>query len=155
MVGRLVTALVDWLSSRRGSASDHGTATIVEKHLTQAESRDEGNRYEYVVEVEVPGKPAFRTTMSDPAAVEGYFPPRPGQSVRVMVDVKRQTAKFDRSDPGLDPRNALAAHLNELAALQAQGRIPEGVYELERRAIMDGTAVIDGRRYGPLGIEVD
>ena len=123
MVGRLVNALLYWLSSRRGNASDDGTATIVEKRLTQAEYRDEGNRYEYVVDVEVPGQPAFRTTMRDPTAVKDYFPPRPGQRVRVMVDVKRQKAKFDRSDPGLDPRNALTSRLKKLAAF-AQGRVP-------------------------------
>jgi hypothetical protein len=151
----LVLAFLEWLSGRRGSGTDDGMATVVEKRLTQAEYRDEGNRYEYVVDVEIPGKPSFRTTMRDPAAVRGYFPPGPGQRVRVMVDVKRQKAKFDRSDPGLDPRNGLAAHLKELGALKEQGRIPEAAYELQRQAIIDGTAVIDGRRYGPLKIDAD
>jgi hypothetical protein len=155
VLDRLVLAFLERLSGRRAGATDDGTATIVEKRLAQAEYRDEGNRYEYVVDVEVPGKPAFRTTMRDPTAVRGYFPPRPGQRVRVMVDVKRQKAKFDRGDPGLDPRNALAAHLRELGALKEQGRIPEAAYELQRKAIIDGTAVIDGRRYGPLNIDAD
>jgi hypothetical protein len=155
VLDRLVIGLMDRLSNRRGKSWEDGTVTIVEKHVTQAEAGDAGNRHKYVVDVEVPGKPPFRTTMRDPTAVRNYFPPRPGQTVRAMVDVKRQKAKFDKSDPGLDPKNGATVRLRELAALKDQGRIPEAQYEHFRQGIREGTAVIDGRRYGPLDIDAD
>ena len=74
----------------------------------------------------------------------------PGRTCGSKVNVKRQKAGFDKSDPGLDPKNAVAERLKDLAALKEQGRVPEAVDERLRSETIDGTAVIDGRRYGPL-----
>lgn len=82
-----------------------------------------------------------------------FVPPRPGEVVRVKVDVKRQKARFDRRDPGLDPNDAIPARLQELATLRAQGRITDAQYEYFREGIRNGTVAIDGRRYGPIDSE--
>jgi hypothetical protein len=134
---------------------ENGTARIVERRCTQAATSDARARYKYVVDVEVPGKPRFHATMSDRFMTGRFVPPRPGQVVQVKVDVERQKAKFDKSDPGLDPRNAAAARLQELAELKAQGRLTDAEYEYFRQGIKKGTVVIEGRRYGPLDVEGD
>jgi hypothetical protein len=139
-----------------GRSWEKGTATIIEKHVARAEQADSGTKYKYVVDIEVPGSPRFRTTMKDPASVTSrYLAPAPGQVVSVKVDTKREKAKFDTSDPGLSTAAGTKARLEQLAALKEQGRIPAEVYERYRDAVADGTIVIDGRRSEPLDIEVD
>lgn len=73
--------------------------------------------------------------------------------MRVKVDVKRQKAKFDRTDPRLDPNDAVPARLQELATLRTQGRITDAQYEYFREGIRNGSVAIDGRRYGPIDSE--
>jgi hypothetical protein len=145
----------DYDSPMFGGTWADGTATILEKRVARAAGNDYGTKYKYVVDVEVPGTPPFRTTMGDPFFLnpQTFFAPRPGQQVRVKVDAKRHKVRFDKSDPGLDPRHGLRALLQDLEASKEQGRIPNAVYEMERKAILDGTAVIDGRRYGRMDIE--
>src|SRR2546423_10207503 len=112
-----------------GRSWEPGKATIVEKKkMILGTDHGSGNppRYKFVVDVEVPGKPPFRTTMKSPlvttdqSSLRGnkFIPPAPGQVVPVKVDAARQKAKWDRS------KEANAATLQGLLA-QHQAAAPE------------------------------
>ena len=47
------------------------------------------------VDVEIPGKPSFRTKMRSPFFASHFFPPKRGQVVPVPADAERKKAKFD------------------------------------------------------------
>ena len=47
------------------------------------------------------GAPAFRTQVGHPGLGEDFKPPYIGHVCRMLVDVKKQKAKFDTSDPSL------------------------------------------------------
>jgi hypothetical protein len=73
-------------------------ATIVEKHAMLLGSGDNHTRFKFVVDVEIPGKPPFRTKMKSPSWMpDKFFAPFPGQVVPVLADAKREKAKWDRS----------------------------------------------------------
>ena len=74
-----------------------GTATIVAKKFK--ESGDRSGVWEYVADVTVGSGPVFRTTLKQPALMSHVVWLQEGERVPVLADVKRQKAKFDRSDP--------------------------------------------------------
>lgn len=98
----------------RGRSWEPGEATIVERdrlHVSvrlfshSADNLDDITRFKFVLDVEVPGKTPFRTTLKSPTwRPEKFMAPAPGQVVPVMADVKRQKAKWDR---GPEPNAAV------------------------------------------------
>jgi hypothetical protein len=99
--------------------------TIVErKKLILGTDHGSGNtpRYKFVVDVEVPDKPPFRTTMKSPVITTDqsslwgnkFIPPHPGQVVPVQADPESRKAKWDRSKM----KEANAAVLQDLLALR-------------------------------------
>ena len=76
-------------------------ARIVERHKLLFSSETNGfqkSRFKFVLEVEVPGKPPFRTTLKSPSFLpDKFINPAPGQIVPVKADAERQKAKWDRS----------------------------------------------------------
>ena len=145
-----------------------GTATIVErKKMILGTDHGSGNppRYKFVVDVEVPGKPPFRTTMKSPLMTTDqsslwgnkFVPPRPGQTVPVKADPDGKKAKWDRSKMKeanaaviqdlLALRQAAArqpqppdrdAQLERLAKLKEQGALTDAEYELARQNLESG-----------------
>jgi hypothetical protein len=110
-----------------GSSWEDGTATIVEARVTSVETSESPASHEYVADVEVPGKPPFRTTMKDPSfAVVNFLSPRPGQVMQAKIDVKRQKAKFDKSDPQFkkNTENVAAMIQTRLEERQAERHPP-------------------------------
>jgi hypothetical protein len=91
----------------RGRSWEPGEAIIVEKHIMHVSGRlltvsagnlDDLTRFKFVLDVEVPGKTPFRTTLKSPSwRPEKFMAPSPGQVVWVKADVERQKAKWDRS----------------------------------------------------------
>jgi hypothetical protein len=53
----------------------------------------------FAVEVRPSAAPAFRTTVNAPFIATDFWPPDVGDVVLVEVDVAREKAKFDKSDP--------------------------------------------------------
>jgi putative oligomerization/nucleic acid binding protein len=135
-------------------------ATIIEKKkMILGTDHGSGNppRYKFVVDVEVPGKPPFRTTMKSPLVTTDqsslwgnkFIPPAPGQVVSVRADSERRKAKWDRSKEAnaaalqglIAQRQAVtarpqpadrAAQLERLAKLRDQGALTDAEYERAR-----------------------
>ena len=151
-----------------GRSWEPGNATIVErKKLILGTDHGSGNppRYKFVVDVEVPGKPPFRTTMKSPMMTTDqsslwgnkFIPPHPGQVVPVKADVEGKKAKWDRSK--MKEANAAviqdlmavrqaalaqpqpidrAAQLERLAKLKEQGALTDAEYEQARQNLESG-----------------
>jgi hypothetical protein len=85
----------------RSRSWEPAKATIVERHKLLFSSQTDGfqkSRFKFVLEVEVPGKPPFRTTLKSPSWLpDKFINPAPGQIVPVKADAERQKAKWDRS----------------------------------------------------------
>jgi len=84
-----------------------GQAKIVDRRVTKTSTSENGmtlHSYEYVVDVSVPGKPPFRTTLEDPFLQMDWFYPDVGDVIRVHADVDDQKAKWDRDDPQLSAK---------------------------------------------------
>jgi hypothetical protein len=139
--------------------------TIVErKKLILGTDHGSGNtpRYKFVVDVEVPGKPPFRTTLKSPVMTTDqsslwgnkFIPPRPGQVVPVQADPESGKAKWDRSkmkeanaavlqdllalrqDATATPQHAdRAAQLERLTKLKEQGALTDAEYERAREDV--------------------
>jgi hypothetical protein len=138
-------------------------ATIGErKKLILGTDHGSGNppRYKFVVDVEVPGKPPFRTTMKSPlmttdqSSLRGnkFIPPHPGQVIPVKADPESGKAKWDRSKEAnaavlqdmlarrqaatSNPQSAdRAAQLERLAKLKEQGALTDAEYERAREDV--------------------
>jgi hypothetical protein len=81
-----------------GRSWEPGKATVVEKKAMLLGSGDNHTRFKFVLEVEVPDKAPFRTTLKSPSWMpDKFFAPFPGQIVPVLADADRQKAKWDRS----------------------------------------------------------
>jgi hypothetical protein len=138
--------------------------TIVErKKMIIGTDFGSGNpaRYKFVVDVEVPGKAPFRTTMKGPSSdgsssLTGttFISPHPGQVVPVKADAERQKAKWDRRKmkeasaavfqdllalrqaASAKPQPAdRAAQLERLSKLKQQGDLTDAEYEQARKNI--------------------
>jgi hypothetical protein len=144
---------------------ESGTATIVErKKMILGTDHGSGNppRYKFVVDVEVPGKPPFRTTMKSPLMTTDqsslwgnkFIPPHPGQVVPVKADPEGKKAKWDRGKmkeanaavvqdllalrqaASAKPQTAdRTAQLERLAKLKEQGALTDAEYERAREDI--------------------
>ena len=57
--------------------------------------------HEFVADVRVPGREAFRAEIQEPRIATYFKPPGQGQVVSVLVDAKRGKVKFDTDDPRL------------------------------------------------------
>jgi hypothetical protein len=62
------------------------------------------SRHEYVADVRTPGSEPFRTVIGEPFIATDFWPPRVGQTVKVRVDLKEHSAKFDKGDPALSAK---------------------------------------------------
>ena len=145
-----------------------GKGTIVErKKMILGTDHGSGNppRYKFVVDVEVPGKPVFRTTMKSPLMTTDQsslwgnksIPPHPGQVVPVQADPEGKKANWDRSK--MKQANAAviqdllalrqaatakpqpadpAAQLERLANLKEQGALTDAEYEQARQNLEGG-----------------
>jgi hypothetical protein len=139
-----------------------GKATVVERKAMLLGSGDNHTRFKFVLDVEVPNKPAFRTTLKSPSWMpDKFFTPWPGQVVPVLADAERQKAKWDRSPeanaaafkdylsrpraigswtpPGqaADPPSS-ATQLERLAKLKEQRALTDAEYERARKGVEQG-----------------
>ena len=131
-------------------------ATIVEKRKLLTTSETNGfqkARFKFVLDVEVPGKPSFRTTLKSPSLMPDKFVnPALGQIVPVKADAERQKAKWDRSpeanlavlQDNIAKRQAAAeqapladraARLERLAKLKDQGALTDAEHERARKDV--------------------
>jgi hypothetical protein len=73
------------------------TAKIVAKKFKEGGERS--GVWEYVADVTLASGSVFRTKLTQPPFMSHVVWLHEGEVVPVLVDVKRQKAKFDRSDP--------------------------------------------------------
>ena len=80
-------------------------ATIVAVHAKSTTGDGMVTIHEFAADV-VPdsGAPPFRALMQEPRIATNFWAPSTGDIVRAEADVKRQTARFDKSDPKIDAR---------------------------------------------------
>lgn len=131
-------------------------ATIVERHKLLFSSGPDSfqkTRFKFVLDVEVPGKPPFRTILKSPSWLPDKFvTPAAGQVVPVKADAERQKAKWDRSrdanlavlQDNIARRQAApertrpadpAAQLERLAKLKEQGALTDAEYDRAREDV--------------------
>ena len=60
--------------------------------------------HEFLAEVRAPGIEPFETVIQEPRIATNFWAPPNGAVVRVHVDPRKQTARFDKDDPQLDAR---------------------------------------------------
>jgi hypothetical protein len=128
--------------------------TIVERKASVLGSGDGHTRFKFVVDVEIPGKPGFRTKMKSPSWMpDKFFAPSPGQVVPLLADAEHEKAKWDRSpeattatfqdylsrpraiDSWRPPGGDQTAQLERLAKLKEQGALTDSEYERARADI--------------------
>jgi len=80
-----------------GSKWEPATATIVAKKFH--ESSDTTGTWEYVADVTTASGATFRARLKQPMLMSHVVRLQVGAVVNVLADVKRQHAKFDKSDP--------------------------------------------------------
>jgi hypothetical protein len=73
------------------------TATIVAKKFKEGGERS--GVWEYVADISPASGGPFRTTLKQPPLMSHVVRLAVGDVVTILADVKRQDAKFDRSDP--------------------------------------------------------
>ncbi len=80
-------------------------ATIVAVHAKSTTGDGMVTIHEFAADI-VPdsGAPPFRALMQEPRIATNFWAPTTGDIVRAEADVKRQTARFDKSDPKIDAR---------------------------------------------------
>ena len=83
------------------------TAKIVAKKFK--ESTETAGTYEYVADVTPSSGAPFRTELKQPPLMSHVVRLQEGEVVPVLVDVRRQKAKFDRSDPKINGKGAKKA----------------------------------------------
>jgi hypothetical protein len=81
-----------------------GEATIVDLRTISTTGDGMVSRHEYVADVRAPGAEPFRTVIGEPFITTDFWPPRVGQTVKVRVDVEKQSATFDKDDPALSAK---------------------------------------------------
>jgi hypothetical protein len=74
-------------------------ATILASRIKSTTGDGMVSTREFVAEVRPASSAPFRTTLDTPGIATDFWPPDVGAVVSVKVDVKRQKAKFDKSDP--------------------------------------------------------
>ena len=82
------------LTTMLGRNWEPAKATIIEARQTLG-GMQETPSFKFGVDVEIPGKPSFRTKMRSPFFASHFFPPKRGQVVPVPADAERKKAKFD------------------------------------------------------------
>jgi hypothetical protein len=99
-----------------------GEAVIVEKHVKHSGSDGRNTLFEWVADVTSGGGEPFRTVLQLPNLALDFLEPGAGDRVSVLVDRKKGTARFDKSDPRLSLKAAKAAK-NERFAETASGTV--------------------------------
>jgi hypothetical protein len=74
-------------------------ATIVATHVKSTSGDGTVTIHEYAADVVPASGIAFRALIEEPTIATDFWPPRVGAVVKVHADVRRQKAKFDKSDP--------------------------------------------------------
>ena len=80
-----------------GRTWEPATAKIVAKKVK--ESTETAGVYEYEAEITPASGAIFRATLNQPHLMNHVVRLQEGDVVNAFADVKRQKAKFDRSDP--------------------------------------------------------
>ena len=109
-----------------GSKWEPATATIVAKKFH--ESSDTTGTWEYVADVTTASGATFRARLKQPMLMSHVVRLQVGAVVNVLADIKRQHAKFDKSDPqvsGADGHRANKDKFDE-ALRQPPGTPPPG-----------------------------
>lgn len=96
-----------------GRSWEPATAKIVAKKFKEGGERS--GVWEYVADVTPASGAVFRTKLKQPPLMSHVVRLAEGSVVNVLADVKRQRAKFDRSDPkvsgkGVDRFNEALKH---------------------------------------------
>jgi hypothetical protein len=137
-------------------------ATIVATHIKNTSGDGTTVTREYAADVVPASGVPFRALIQEPAIATNFWPPSIGDVLRVHADVKRQKAKFDKSDPKISykawkkgeatrfeetltaPPAAAAAQspagaeqrLAELERLKQTGLLTDDEYAAKRAAII-------------------
>jgi hypothetical protein len=135
---------------------------IVERKAMKLGGGPNHNQFEFVVDIEIEGRSAFRAKMKSPTRMPDRFvAPSAGEVVSVLADAERKRAKWDRSPVagvagagGLPLRREIVLEdgsrivleggsgterdLQSLAKLKEQGAITDALYERVRKDIEKG-----------------
>jgi hypothetical protein len=93
-----------------GRRWESAEATIVASRVKTTTGDGMVSIREYVVEVRPATGEPFRTTLQEPRIATSFWAPDVGAIVKVQADVKRQEAKFDKSDPSISAKGRKAAN---------------------------------------------
>jgi Short C-terminal domain len=96
-----------------------GEAVIVEKHVKHAGDDGRNTLFEWVADVTPETGEPFRTVLQLPNLALDFLEPDAGDRVTVLIDHKKGTARFDKSDPRLSLKAAKAAKDERFAATAA------------------------------------
>jgi hypothetical protein len=92
-----------------GRGWESAQATILASRIKSTTGDGMVSIREFVAEVRPATAPPFRTTLQEPKIAMNFRPPDVGVVVGVLVDVKGQRAKFDKSDPTISAKGRSAA----------------------------------------------
>jgi hypothetical protein len=100
------------------------TATIIAKQYH--ESSGTSGSYEYVADITPASGETFRCKLKQPALMSHVVRLAEGDTVAVLADVRRQEAKFDKSDPKVSGKEFQEVQKDAFAAAleQAPGSPP-------------------------------
>jgi hypothetical protein len=106
-----------------------GEAVIVEKHVKHHGDDGRNTLFEWAADVSYEGGEPFRTVLQLPNLALDFREPDAGDHVSVLVDPKKRTARFDKSDPRLSLKAATAAKNDHFAETmsEAVGTPAEGM----------------------------
>jgi hypothetical protein len=78
--------------------------TIIDRRQKGNSQDNQSADLQFIVEVRPTGGEPFRVELGMPGLFGDFIPPSPGQVVKMEVDVAKQKAKFDTSDPGVSAK---------------------------------------------------
>jgi len=102
-------------------------ARIVDTHIKSTSGDGLAMTREFVADVQPVDGPVFRATIQEPDLATDFWPPDPGDVVKVLVDPKSQKVKFDKSDPKI--------------SYKAHKRAEQERFEAEAQALAAGEVV--------------
>lgn len=95
--------------------SETGEAVIVETHVKHSGDDGRNTLFEWVADVTPSEGPPFRAVLQTPDIALDFKEPSQGDRVSVLIDPKKGTVRFNKSDPRVSLKAAKAARDNHFA----------------------------------------